>query len=97
MEQLLAQRERERLTYREAARRGGVPAGTLAWWSWRLRQEGRRSPSAKAQGFVEVELVEEVGEAEDAGLEVLIGAHRVRVTRGFDAVTLQRLVRALSC
>ena len=97
MERLLALREREGLTYREAARRGGVSAGSLAWWSWRLRQT-RRVPARKRRaGFVEVEVVEDDAGAADAGLEILVGAHRVRVERGFDAATLQRLVRVLSC
>lgn len=97
MERLLALREREGLTYREAARRGGVSAGSLAWWSWRLRQPRRESPRRRRSGFVEIDVVEDGTGAEDAGLEILVGAHRVRVGRDFDAATLQRLVRALSC
>ena len=97
MERLLALREREGLTYREAALRGGVSAGSLAWWSWRLRQSREVPARRRRAGFVEVEVVEDDGGARDAGLEVLVGAHRVRVERGFDAVALQRLVRALSC
>lgn len=96
MERLLALREREGLTYREAARRGGVSAGSLAWWSWRLRQPHQVSRRPRA-AFVEVDVVEDGAGVEDAGLEILVGAHRVRVGRDFDAATLQRLVRALSC
>ena len=97
MERLLALREREGLTYREAARRGGVSAGSLAWWSWRLRQPHELSHGRRRAAFVEVEVVEDGACGEDAGLEILVGAHRVRVARDFDAATLQRLVRALSC
>lgn len=92
MERLLALREREGLTYAEAARRGRVSRGTLAWCSWRLRQE-RMSEDG---GFVEVELVED-SPAGDSGLEVLVGGHRVRVARDFDERTLLRLLRSLSC
>lgn len=97
MERLLALREREGLTYREAALRGGVSAGSLAWWSWRLRRSRQVSSRRRRAGFVEVEVVEGDAGAADAGLEILVGAHRVRVERGFDAVTLQRLVRVLTC
>ena len=58
MERLLALREREGLTYREAARRGGVSAGSLAWWSWRLRQPHQSSRRSRA-AFVEVDVVED--------------------------------------
>jgi transposase-like protein len=97
MERLLALREREGLTYAEAARRGGVSPGSLAWWSWRLRQGVRVRRRTKAAGFVEVAVVEDGSSAVDAGLELQVGAYRVRVTRGFDESTLQRLLRALSC
>lgn len=96
MERLLALREREGLTYAEAARRGGVSAGSLSWWSWRLRQGGRRGRGRNAAKFVEVAVVDEPT-GDDSGLELVVGAHRVRVARGFDPATLQRLVRALSC
>ena len=97
MERLLALREREGLTYREAARRGGVSAGSLAWWSWRLRQPHQVSPRRPRAAFVEIDVVEDGAGAADAGLEIVVGAHRVRVARDFDGATLQRLVRALSC
>ena len=38
---LLAQREREGLTYEQLARRSGLAANTLAWWRWRLRVSAR--------------------------------------------------------
>jgi transposase-like protein len=96
MAQLLALREREGLTYAEAARRGGVSPGSLAWWSWRLRQEGRPRAKGRARGFVEVEVLDDAP-ARDAALELEVGSVRIRVTHDFDAATLQRLVRALSC
>ena len=95
MRHLLALREREGLTYGEAARRGGVRPGTLAWWSRRLRPSDGRARRARAD-FVEVEVLEDAP-AEDSGLEVRVGVHRVRVARDFDAATLVRLLQALSC
>jgi hypothetical protein len=91
MEGLLALREREGLTYAEAASRGGVSRGTLAWWSWRLRQEARG-----AGGFVEVAVAEDPPTA-DSGLALEVGAYRIRLSRDFDETTLGRLLRALSC
>ena len=47
IERWLEVRDREGLTIRETADRAGIPAGTLSWWTHRLRQERRA-------GFVEV-------------------------------------------
>jgi len=41
MERLLDLREREGRTLRELSERTGIPAGTLGWWSQRLRRESR--------------------------------------------------------
>lgn len=95
MEHLLALREREGLTYAEAARRGKVSRGTLAWWNWRLRHDGSRGETGSS-GFVEVEVVEDATPI-DSGIELVLGAHRVRLARDFDEPTLRRLLRALSC
>jgi hypothetical protein len=95
MERLLALREREGLTYAEAAQRGRVSRGTLAWWSWRLRHEGAESAKCDG-GFVEVEILQD-SPTGDSGLEVVVGAHVVRVARDFDEPTLRRLLGALSC
>ena len=81
MERLLALREREGLTYREAARRGGVSAGSLAWWSWRLRQPHQVSAPRRRAAFVEVEVVEDGVKVEDAGLEILVGAQLIALER----------------
>lgn len=95
MERLLALREREGLTYAEAARRGRVSRGTLAWWSWRLRHEGAETAKCDG-GFVEVEVLED-SQAANSGIELVVGAHHLRLARDFDEPTLRRLLRALSC
>ena len=95
MRRLLALREREGLTLAELARRTRVPAGTLAWWSSRLRDE--RHHDARP-AFVEVAAEPQVSEA-GAALEVVLGnGRRVMVRRGFDEGELRRLVELLeSC
>jgi len=94
MRRLLARREREGLTLAELARRARIPVGTLAWWSSRLRRQEAES----SVGFVE--LKPEAGVARGLGgdcrLEVVLACdRRVLVPPGFDAIELQRLVRAL--
>ncbi len=56
MMQLLGRRERQGLTFKALAQESGVPAGTLAFWAWKLRQEPRpREPAAdQRSGFVEL-------------------------------------------
>lgn len=95
---LLQRRTTEGLTYRELSKRSGVPAGTLAWWSSRLRHEGR----ARSEAFVElsaavnVEREEARHEVEGAALEVVLGGGRRLIVRpGFDEAELVRLVHAL--
>lgn len=70
------------------ARREGLNASTLRWWSSRLRHERPTLPT-----FVEVA----VNEVKPAGfLEVAIGERVcVRVPRGFDAELLRQVVAAL--
>ena len=92
MGRLLARRERRGLTYGELSRQTGIPAGTLGWWSARLRRAGlagRRAP------FVEVQVAPDRSGVSQVLEVVLASGHRVQVRPGFDEETLQRLVRSL--
>jgi transcriptional regulator with XRE-family HTH domain len=94
MRRLLARRDRDGLTFAELGRRTGIPAGTLAWWSSRLRREVQVAPT----GFVE--LVADAGAPDDSGGAVRIelvlkDGLRVLVPCGSDVAQVQRLVRAL--
>jgi len=83
---LLAQRERQGLTYRELSERSGVAAHTLSWWAWKLRREAAESTPA----FVEVELP--AGEPGSAFEVELPGGVVLRVPPDFDASALRRLL-----
>ena len=74
-------------TAEEFARGRGYAATTLRWWSSRLGRE------ASAAGFVRL-VPRAVAPAEGA-IVIEVGAARVRVTHGFDAVLLARVVAAL--
>ena len=97
MRRWLALREEQGLTLGALSKRTGVPAGTLGYWSWKLRREGRGRQGRRraAKGFVE--LIPEV-EAEAAGgqVEIVLGRGRRVVVRGeVDESALRRVVRAL--
>jgi len=68
------------------AARHGFSRGTLSWWSSRL------GPEAKPAGFVRV--VARPAPT-PASLVLEVGAVRIRVVPGFDAVLLSDVVRAL--
>jgi transposase-like protein len=82
------------LTRSEFARREGLNAGTLSYWKWRLRREGRRGlvrrGSGRAPAFVEV--VATLPTVADRIEVVVDGKLVVRVPDGFDEVTLRRLL-----
>ena len=94
MRRWLALRDERGLTFRELSERTGVPVGTLACWSWKLRQRGGRD---RRERLDFVELVAEPAPGDPGGqLEiVLAGNRRVLVSCGFDERTLERVVRAL--
>jgi len=98
MEQLLGRRERLGLTFKTLARESGVPAGTLAFWAWKLRQSAlQREPIAPAcTGFVELVPGPDVPSAVESRVEiVLVSGRRVVVPADVDEDRLVRLVRAL--
>ena len=84
-EGLLAEREREGLTWVALSERSGVPISTLQEWARRLRAESRPA-------FVEVGGVE----VSPAAFEIdLAGGRRVLVPMRFDPDALRTLVSVL--
>ena len=89
MARLLAQRERQGLTYRELSERSGIPAHTLSWWAWKLRQDPVPRPS-----FVELELEEATP---TPAIEVETpGGHVLRLREDFDPALLRRVLEVLA-
>lgn len=97
----LAERERRGLTFRELSAETGVPVGTLANWSWRLRHgvevNGRKSRSARnEQGRARFVEVVDAAPRTSSRIEIaLAGDRRVIVDGEFDEERLARVVRAL--
>lgn len=93
MAALLARRERDGLSLRRLAEESQIPIGTLAWWSWRLRQTERRSHDSGPAAFVEV-----VAAATSSATKIAVvldNDTRVEVEAGFDPELLRSVVRAL--
>ena len=91
----LARRERRGLTFRELSAETGVPVGTLAHWSWRLRQEETDHPPRPRKRAAFVELVED-RPVPRSRIEVVVrGDRRVIVEEDVDAELLARVVSAL--
>jgi hypothetical protein len=94
MAALLARRERDGLSLRQLSKESGIPSGTLAWWSWRLRQQPDDGQGA-AGGFVEVVTSSRVDGEVIVRLENGVA---VEVPTGTDASWLRELIAALrSC
>jgi hypothetical protein len=94
VERWLALRDRERLTYLELSRRSGIPANTLAHWTWRLRRESAAQPAAPAF----VELVSTAAPAQEpcSRVEIILRAdRRVVVDASIDADALARVLAAV--
>ena len=90
---LIREQEKSGLTVREFAARRGIAAGTLFWWRSRLRSRQRSQ-------LVAVEVVDH--EAKDAAVSGMfeLGIDdrlTLRISAGFDAGELRRLVQALRC
>lgn len=84
-ERLVAERERESLTWGELSERSGVPISTLQEWGRRLREQ--TPPAFLSVGSVEV--AAPVFEVD------LAGGRRVRVPMRFDPEALRTLVAVL--
>jgi len=99
MVRLLVRRERQGLTLKALSMESGVPAGTLGFWAWKLRQETLRSDptsDATCTGFVELVPGPDALATASGRLEiVLLGGRRVVVADDVDEDRLVRLVRAL--
>lgn len=51
----LSRRELHGWTFRERARRSGLPVSTLSYWAWRLRREHSTRAEGRSPGpFVEI-------------------------------------------
>jgi len=84
-ERLLAERDRDGLTWRALSERSGVPISTLQKWMRRVREES-------APSFVEVGSVEVVPDVFEIDLA---GGRRIRVPMRFDPEALRSLVGVL--
>ena len=79
----------------------GLKAGTLGYWNSRLKAQAADAPASSAGSetaatFLAVHVAEpavSVPEPRDEGVELILpGGYVVRIGRGFDAVTLDRLL-----
>lgn len=97
IEQLVAEFEASGLRRREFCQGHGLAVGTLDGYRKRLRQ--RQGGPARGSQLVAVELsgrYEVSGSEGDSRLVVaLASGRRIEIGRGFDAGTLQQVVRAL--
>jgi len=87
-EALVAEWRASGLSQKEFARRKGIAATTLSWWSCRLRREDGGLPS-----LVPVQVVPDAAEGEFR--VELAGRRTVVVPASFDAGALRRLVAVL--
>lgn len=93
MEALLTRRQRLGLTWGELGKESGVPLSTLYKWNRRLRVRGARGK--KRRRFVAVQVMEPERSAGEPLEITLRTGHRIRVTPGFDAEHLRRVVAVL--
>jgi transposase len=89
------------LSLRLYSERHGLKAGTLGYWNSRLKAQAADAPACSAgpetgATFLAVHVADpavSVPEPRNEGVElVLPGGYVVRIGRGFDAVTLDRLL-----
>ncbi len=78
----------------EVARRLGVRGGTLSWWRWKLRQEGRTPRRARRAAFLPV-VVAEATLAAPAVVELEANGVTLRVELGTDIRYVAALVAAI--
>lgn len=88
----------ERLTYAALSAESSVPIATLQYWFRRFTAEQSTVPPespGESDAFVRIA----VGDADDkAAIEIVLRDDvRLRVRRGFDEETVQRLVQLLGC
>lgn len=91
MAALLARRERDGLSLRKLAEATGIPFGTLAWWSWRLRQDS----SGESGGSSFIEVLASGGSTREAVIVRFGNADEIEVPPGTDVTWLGSLATAL--
>lgn len=96
MRRLLERREREKLTYREAAAlEPGVSINQLFWWRRRLLGTAPQPPDENDKPSTFVELVEAPARSGSQLEIVLARGRRIVVSGDVDESALVRVVRAL--
>lgn len=96
LRRLIRRREEEGLSYARLSRETGIPVGTLASWSYRVRRE-QAAQSVSGSDFVEVIASGTLAGAEDVEVK-LQGGIVVRVPAGTErAVAVRVLTAILSC
>lgn len=106
MRKILGRLDASGLTLREFGAQVGILPGTLGYWRHQIRRReaarerrgGQRAMVSAASTFVPVQVIGAGGVATDHGsrLEVVLrGDRRLRISPGFDAATLARLVEVL--
>lgn len=76
-------------------RRHGLNAQRVCWWKVRIAEQDRHRDGMP--GFAAVKLIDDRSGTGDAdGVEVVMGAHTVRVHRGFCTETLRRVLATLA-
>lgn len=89
--ELFAQRDRERLTWKQLSERSGIPVGTLTSWQQALRKEAR-----KKAGFVELAPKKAASQPGHPALTLETAAGlRIHLPPGFDADTLRQVLSTL--
>ena len=97
LRRLIRRREEEGLSYARLSRESGIPVGTLASWSYRVRQEEQAAQETPRSDFVEVIPSGALGASDDVEVR-LQGGIVVRVPAGTDrAVAIRVLSAVLSC
>jgi len=95
IQQWLAIRERDGLTYRELSRRVGVPANTLAHWAWRLRRDAADRPSGGSK-FIELIDPSAPHDTPSSRVEIVTRSdRRVIVDAHIDVAVLTRILLAV--
>lgn len=86
--------ERSGLAVAEFARREGVNAKLLGWWRWKLESTQIAAPaSAPEPRFLPVHVMASPSPAAAAPIEIVLrNGCVVRVSPGFDAATLERVL-----
>ena len=84
------------LTAAAFARRDGCNAGSLSWWSWRLKAGDRDATPSPPEAISPMTFVELATPIPREPIEIVLpSGARVRVPADFDGPALERILRAL--